>query len=167
MVFGGGVIGQRQRRNRHGDRGGRRRRHRGGADPNHQQGGAERRRSASRDPAARDRPFGPLHRIERPIEVVIEDDAAGVERSRGEEQPREALRMAEARDRVSCQHVGQRRRDVWRPDQLEVAAETRCPWQRSLRTHDKRTRAHLIRRGGSVSEVVRTTSSALRNSRRG
>ena len=92
MVFGRRVIGQRQAGNRHRDGRRSRRRHRGGEDPDHeQQTRAERRCALRRNTAARNRPLGPLHRIERPIEVVVEDDAAGVERGRRDEEPGKSL----------------------------------------------------------------------------
>ena len=75
------------------------------------------------DPARRNGPLRPLQPIELPIEDVVEDDAAGVERGGGEEQPRQGGPVAESGNGESGQHVGERRGHVGRAQQLKTGAE--------------------------------------------
>ena len=85
------------------------------------------RRRPRRHPPARDRPFGPFDPVESPVEDVVEDDAAGVEAGRRDEQPARAPGIAEAGDGVAGQDVGEGGRDIRRSDQLEIATVSMHP----------------------------------------
>ena len=61
--------------------------------------------------------------------------------------------MPEAAIAYPAEHVSQRGRDVWRPHQLEVAAETRGRDRAALMTNGLARTSSVE---GSVSEVVRT-----------
>ena len=93
--------------------------------PSDEQAGAEGGRVRRADPARRDGPFRALEPIDLPIEDVVEDDAAGVERGGREEQPREGGTVAEAGNGEAGEHIGERRRHVGRAQQLKTGAKHR------------------------------------------
>ena len=72
------------------------------------------------DPAARDRPLGPFAAVDVAVEDIVQDNSAGVEAGGGTEQPIERTAVAQAGDGIAREHIGERRDDVRRPEELEI-----------------------------------------------
>ncbi len=92
-------------------------------DTSGQKARPKRGRMAGCNPPTRQRAFGSFDRVHVPVEHVVQDHAAGVETGRRDEQPGQSAGVAESSHGKARQHVSEGRRDVRRPDQLQVGTE--------------------------------------------